>query len=144
MTGYDDPDLVAALDELADMVRRLPVIEDHMSAEGASASGFRFDQLRASRDGILDRIANRAKSMNIKPGSLRLCVEIANHHRDRTRKRIPLAQLRRDLGVAINVLRSQKQESDALLAIAMHRQATATASADSADAAESYLEACRG
>ncbi len=143
MSEISDPDLVAAIEHLADPVLRLEQLETQLSQPGVESIAFRHDRIRDARALIMEDIAGRARLLNMKPGTLRLCIELAAKHRVRAGRKISLTQLRRDLDIALSTLRSHRLEAEAELALAQHRAAFAAQSTEAAEAGVDYLERCR-
>lgn len=139
-----DPDLDRALLELSGTVHKLAMIEEQIILPDNAAQYSTLGRLITTRDELRDKIAIRAKQLNVSPGALRLFVQRANSFRGAARRKPSLAELQRDVIRARDALREHKRERDADQAIAAFRACQAGDAVNEAEEAVNYLEACRG
>ncbi|WP_047866971.1 hypothetical protein [Sphingomonas paucimobilis] len=138
-----DPDLVRALDELRPVASNLRMLEEQMLVVSVRQNYKQFGYVSSRRDDAADAIAGRAKSLCMKPGSLRLAVELASDFHKRHGRRISLDQLRRQVATATLALKSASLQAQADKAAQDWRSERAGLALDAADGLANYLENSR-
>jgi len=138
-----DPDLVRALDELRTVVERLPQFEEQMILPTIRQHAKQFEHVMSVRAGLLDAISGRARQLHMRPGTLRLMVELSNDYRAKTRRRIPLDHLRRQTGTVLDAMKRRSLQAQADFAIAERHMLDAARAQDDAQGGIQYLDASR-
>ncbi len=138
-----DPDLVRALDELRMVVERLPQFEEQMILPTIRQHAKQFEHVMSVRAGLLDAISGRAKQLHMRPGTLRLMVELSNDYRAKTRRRIPLDHLRRQTSTVLEAMKRRSLQAQADFAIAEVNMKAAAEAVNEARDGVQYLDASR-
>lgn len=138
-----DPDLVRALDELRPVAVGLKMLEEQMLLPSVRENYKQFGYTSSRRDDAMNAIAGRAKALCMKPGSLRLAVELAADFHKRHGRRISLDHLRRQVSAATLALKSASLQAQADKAAHDWRSEKAGLAVEAADGLADYLDQSR-
>ena len=142
-TAIVDPDLVRALDELRPVAVGLKMLEEQMLLPSVRENYKQFGYTSSRRDDAMNAIAGRAKALCMKPGSLRLAVELAADFHKRHGRRIGLDHLRRQVSAATLALKSASLQAQADKAAHDWRSEKAGLAVEAADGLADYLDQSR-